>query len=814
MNLAKRSVLLTALALHVLPSLRGQGDYISRIIEYYPAPGQYINDTLTGTPRAAKRLAGGVGSAVSLGAFGGYIIAGFDHTVENDPENPYGVDFTIFGNAFSGSAEPGIVRVMKDENGNGLPDDTWYEIAGSWHVSGRITKNYQIVYKRPQPDDGGGVYWHDNLGDTGSIRHNPFHPQPYYPSTEYFPSGNQDSLIFNGNRIHVPVHAENGILKTTELLFGYADNHASVDPYSVDGPDNPYTSGILEGTGGDPFDISWATDSAGHYPDLDGIDFIMIMTAANAEAGPLGEISTDITGIRDVRPDRSLHGITGIISLESIPSEIPVQTHLTPDPVFFDHGRPEKMDFVITSSDESIARINENNELEALSGGSVSIIVRPATGDELMATKVIRIVQPSGLKIDGKFDFLTPGERGLVNYTVFDQDGNSCNGIIPAVSMSDTGVAKITALREGQIEITATGKGSTDLVVSVPGTGSISTSMQVHVIESGISKEVSVSVKLPSECLIPRRTCIVKKTDIRPYVDDGSGNGEGDVKDFISLADVLASVFVSAGFTGDGNTFRFRRDHYSGGRLYLWQVGMNWEFYYGWGGNTGAAPYRKCWVTSVNDKVFLNDLDNVPVEEGDVISVYQVNDISGGWENLSLFQKKGHNQAEPGIILDYHLHRYDLLSDSSIIIREQDLPGSSLLYANGKPVGTVDELSSPGLHSMTFIPEEAGNYTLTLGDYPQEVIHVQFDGITRTSPLPAGDFRVFPNPFKDVVHLLTNTKGTVRIMITDLTGKVLYQGESREGISKTINTSHYPPGAYILRIQKGQKMTAKILFRL
>lgn len=68
---------------------------------------------------------------LSLGAYGGYITVGFDHTVPNVPGQ---YDFKIYGNAYydafgtltgklGGSSEPGIVLVSKDVNGNQLPDD-------------------------------------------------------------------------------------------------------------------------------------------------------------------------------------------------------------------------------------------------------------------------------------------------------------------------------------------------------------------------------------------------------------------------------------------------------------------------------------------------------------------------------------------------------------------------------------------------------------------------------------------------------------------------------------------------------------------
>lgn len=76
---------------------------------------------------------------VSLGGFGGYIVVGFDHTIENKSGL---CDFRVLGNAFYangasdyGSSEPGVIQVCYDANGNGLPDDGWYEIAGSSYLT-------------------------------------------------------------------------------------------------------------------------------------------------------------------------------------------------------------------------------------------------------------------------------------------------------------------------------------------------------------------------------------------------------------------------------------------------------------------------------------------------------------------------------------------------------------------------------------------------------------------------------------------------------------------------------------------------------
>jgi len=132
-----------------LVSVAQVSPYATKIISYCPAPGQYINDTVAGTPSAALATTGEPSRLVSLGAFGGYIIYGFDHRVLNDPQNPYGIDFTVFGNASSTFSEPGIIYVMKDGNENGLPDDTWYEIAGSDHYLHQLNRDYQVTYYNP-----------------------------------------------------------------------------------------------------------------------------------------------------------------------------------------------------------------------------------------------------------------------------------------------------------------------------------------------------------------------------------------------------------------------------------------------------------------------------------------------------------------------------------------------------------------------------------------------------------------------------------------------------------------------------------------
>lgn len=72
------------------PDDPGNSKWISRVVEYRPAPGQFIN-TFQGNVTAAEGIVGGRNGCLSLGGFGGYVIFEFDHEVRNID----GTDFVI-----------------------------------------------------------------------------------------------------------------------------------------------------------------------------------------------------------------------------------------------------------------------------------------------------------------------------------------------------------------------------------------------------------------------------------------------------------------------------------------------------------------------------------------------------------------------------------------------------------------------------------------------------------------------------------------------------------------------------------------------
>lgn len=269
----------------------------NRIYEYTPAPGQFINERQTGgfdgtqkTPEAAaeyaeKRLS--AGNWVSLGGFGGYIVAGFDHSIENTGD----YDLAISGNSFEGSSEPGIVWVMQDENGNGLPDDTWYELKGSETGAAGTIQNYSVTYYRPSAA-GMPVQWSDSNGEKGEIDYlSQFHRQDYY-----YPEWiSENSYTLRGTRLEARNYDKSGngsywVLPAYE--WGYADNFSPVDRLTDDS-----NSGAAANF--NHFRISDAMDFENKPANLQYIDFIKVQTGVNSKSGWLGECSTEVFGFRD-----------------------------------------------------------------------------------------------------------------------------------------------------------------------------------------------------------------------------------------------------------------------------------------------------------------------------------------------------------------------------------------------------------------------------------------------------------------------------------------------------------------------------------
>ena len=257
--------------------------------QWITAPGQFVNETgmagYTGQKSfeearlyAENRLK--KGEFVSLGNFGGYVILAFDHSVENKG----GYDFSIPGNQFEGSNEPGVVWVMQDVNGNGKPDDEWYELRGSETGNEWTTQEYAVTYYRP----GGprqGVKWTDNLNRNGQVAYlEQFHPQDYY-----YPLWlEEESHTYYGTGLRQNTTQDpGGDWSNNSFEWGYVDNAGS---------DNLDSSGK---TGKTYFKIANAVNADGSAANLKYIDFIKVQTGISQNSGPLGEVSTEVFAFED-----------------------------------------------------------------------------------------------------------------------------------------------------------------------------------------------------------------------------------------------------------------------------------------------------------------------------------------------------------------------------------------------------------------------------------------------------------------------------------------------------------------------------------
>ena len=254
---------------------------IDSVCQYMPAPGQFVgempayepgDDSLSMANKCLELLQ--KGEMITLGGFGGYVTVRFKKTVYNLS----GADIRIDGNAFEGSSEPGVVWVSADVNGNGRPDDPWYELYGSEQTAGRSTQAYTVTYTKPSASNM-DTPWTGSDGREGSILHNSFHNHYYYPLWY-----DTDTKSFTGTLLPENMHKEGTKWVMSSFEYGYVDNL----------PDSPENSS---------FDIDQAHDSNGMAVQLDSIRFVRIQCAAIGCNPLTGEQSTEVSTIYNLHPD-------------------------------------------------------------------------------------------------------------------------------------------------------------------------------------------------------------------------------------------------------------------------------------------------------------------------------------------------------------------------------------------------------------------------------------------------------------------------------------------------------------------------------
>jgi hypothetical protein len=179
-----------------------------------------------------------------FGGFGGFAVFQFDHSVEKMGSN--GEEMLVGGNAFKGWEEPGVIWVSQDDNGNGLPDDTWYELKGSHTLAPETIRRYAVTFRNDYT-------WLDNFGSGGN-----------YLQIQAWPSEAPaviTEMTLVGTCLYFPL---------SPPFWGYADVM-----------DNGRTS------------LSNAIQADGSFIDLPFIDFVKIVTALHYADSTFGERSTE-----------------------------------------------------------------------------------------------------------------------------------------------------------------------------------------------------------------------------------------------------------------------------------------------------------------------------------------------------------------------------------------------------------------------------------------------------------------------------------------------------------------------------------------
>ena len=290
----------------------------SRVVSYLPI-GQYAIGSGWGS--ATGKFTGGYApTGVSLGALGGYIEFEFANGITNNNNNPYGVDFVVYGNAFNGNPEAGAVQVSEDGK-------TWYELAGSMYydrsfnyVGNQIPNNpnkFSSAYtgtlnKATVEYEKGASFLTVGLKETNGTTYlvpsgTTFGPIGWFPATDKYPQGGAHDNT--GANVTVSYTANNlafsGITAiqdyntTASYAFGYADVTPNGSPTTYGNAVNPYTAYTTAKTGGDGFDLEWAVDPSTKLPvNVNGkvFKYVRVYTAV-LDNGTFGETSTEVCGI-------------------------------------------------------------------------------------------------------------------------------------------------------------------------------------------------------------------------------------------------------------------------------------------------------------------------------------------------------------------------------------------------------------------------------------------------------------------------------------------------------------------------------------
>jgi len=779
---------------------RLEAQFVSKVLDYLPAPGQHTNFDFIGTPSAASSLVGTNKGMVSLGAYGGSITVYFAQGIQNDLANPYGVDFTIYGNPTLTWSEPGIIQVMKDENHNGIPDETWCEIAGSEHFWNTTASSYEVTYQNNGQTQASDIPWSDNMGSSGIIPENSFHQQPYYPKADLFPNIATDKYVLKGTKINGLIDLSNpGEVISYHKAFGYADN-TPVKSLTEKLPDNPYTS-VIEGSGGDAIDISWAVDQDKKYVNLDEIHFVRIYTGMNALAGWLGEISTEITGIRDVEP-AVVSGIQSVVVIQELPGKIGVGQSLDLNAILFESGIGQPNAEIVWSINNSELAMIANGKLVAKSAGTIQLRAISAANPEIYSELELEIFSVGTVKITIPTNSLKVNDKLELTGKLTDQDGAILTGINTAWRIDDDQIAEIINLY-GKYYLKGKQVGKSWLHFEVTENHSIRDSVQMEVVPESALKKVFISVKTNEKTIISRQAVWVEQVGLTAKVDRNLKLYGLNEIPFVSLAHAVASVFKTAGLDSE---WAFRDDAEGASALYLWKVPLiedgSTVYTFGYGGSRTSEAYRKTWVVMLNQQPVVSGFDKIKINNNDDILIYHISDNSLPWSVTSLISSVDTVNINQSVEIQIKKYFCQMGVDrivavnSSEVIANQTIQVEQQNFANSKVTLASDEFGK-----ASFSAKQSGEYLISSGI---DIAKLFAESVTVSRPVFGNSLKctVYPNPFAESIRI-DCISSLESVEIFNVEGQLVYR--SSDPMSE-IDLKTLRSGIYMLRVISGNQV--------
>lgn len=242
-----------------------------RVVAYHPKDSTYVVDQLTGENTLTTKTAWN--KYTCLGGFGGYIDYYYEDPIVDDPRNPFGVDFIVYGNGFSSGGAPECAGVKVSEDGV-----TWYDLAGQRHYELSTYYDYAILKD-------GSVTESLMIARQGENGHEG------YPKNVNFGYG--DVMACSGN----------------------ANGEGTYWVTAV--PANPYDASLKIGDG---MDLAWAVDRVGKPVDLTGMEihYIRLQSVADIpQNGGFGTVSPEIGTVTKIRSS-SQNGDVGVTAAPKI----------------------------------------------------------------------------------------------------------------------------------------------------------------------------------------------------------------------------------------------------------------------------------------------------------------------------------------------------------------------------------------------------------------------------------------------------------------------------------------------------------------